>query len=185
MRSPPRRGVGARPCLLYRPPTIHEHNRMCPNANGTPHTAYLRVACHLSLSLSSLSSILSFSPFFPLFFVLIADTYTLFALLFSNQLLTRLPDGGKGGRKKRRKKRKDIYKREISKLLPLQLDPLWDPNFFARKSVSSSSLVFNDSILAKYDTTLFFFFFLLDDRFSKRRNKRYVSAEKQSTTYSL
>lgn len=83
-------------------------------------------------------------------------------------------------------KKEKIYKREISKLLlPLQLDPLWDPNFFARKSVSSSSLVFNDSILAKYDTTLFFFFFLLDDRFSKRRNKRYVSAEKQSTTYSL
>lgn len=80
-------------------------------------------------------------------------------------------------------KKEKIYKREISKLLPLQLDPLWDPNFFARKSVSSSSLVFNDSILAKYDTTLFFF--LLDDRFSKRRNKRYVSAEKQSTTYSL
>lgn len=83
-------------------------------------------------------------------------------------------------------KKEKIYKREISKLLiPLQLDPLWDPNFFARKSVSSSSLVFNDSILAKYDTTLFFFFFLLDDRFSKRRNKRYVSAEKQNTTYSL
>lgn len=81
-------------------------------------------------------------------------------------------------------KKEKIYKREISKLLPLQLDPLWDPNFFARKSVSSSSLVFNDSILAKYDTTLFFFF-LLDNRFSKRRNKRYVSAEKQSTTYSL
>lgn len=82
-------------------------------------------------------------------------------------------------------KKEKIYKREISKLLPLQLDPLWDPNFFARKSVSFSSLVFNDSILTKYDTTLFFFFFfLLDDRFSKRRNKRYVSAEKQSTTYS-
>lgn len=40
--GPPRsldpRGVGARPCLLYRPPTIHEHNRTCPNAIEERHT---------------------------------------------------------------------------------------------------------------------------------------------------
>lgn len=110
VRSPPRGGVGARPCLLYRPPTVHEHNRMCPNANGTPHTAYLRVACHLSLL-----SFLSFPPFLPsLSRPNSGYVYTLSSLLdrysplflFSNQLLrTR-----RKKRKKRRKKKKRYIK---------------------------------------------------------------------------
>lgn len=49
LSAPPPQGVGARPCLLYRPPTIREVGRTRPSAFVAAHTAYLFVRVPPSL----------------------------------------------------------------------------------------------------------------------------------------
>lgn len=63
-------GVGARPCLLYRPPTIREVGRTRPSTFVEVHTAYLFVRVLPSLQKESGYPLLDLFPFSPTVFAL-------------------------------------------------------------------------------------------------------------------